>query len=74
MTDAFESSTSWRRRGHVGDSGFWGAPSLNRTKTGAIASSQAVILENAMSVFPGDYRVINFVNTALSQPHPKRIP
>jgi len=32
------------------------------------------LLTKMPCVFPGDYHVSNFVNTAPSQPHPKRIP
>ena len=40
--EAFEMSTSWQRRGHVVDSGLWGAPGLNGTTNGTMASSQNV--------------------------------
>ena len=32
------------------------------------------LFQKSQFVLPVEYRVSNFVNTALSQPHPKRIP
>ena len=40
-TNAFETSTSWQRRGHFVGSGHWGAPSLNGTKNCTMASEGA---------------------------------